>query len=160
MQPFLIPAKQPLRISSADFGLLDLSLDACPRSYHKELLASFPDCTEALKMRPSCKVLLILAVHKTSMSMASFSPDTGTRKQPALFPDPLYVPASTRPMLPKLSPPLLMMLTRTSHTTRSFSVVSPCCCINHCQVALLLHQPSSLTQHPNLDGHMSHSHLR
>ena len=99
MEPFLIPAKQPLRISSADFGLLDLSLDACPRSYHKELLASFPDCTEALKMRPSCKVLLILAVHKTSMSMASFSPDTGTRKQPALFPDPLYVPASTRPML-------------------------------------------------------------
>jgi hypothetical protein len=99
MQPFLIPAKQPLRISSADFGLLDLSLDACPRSYHKELLASFPDCTEALKVRPSCKALLIIAVHKTSMSMASFSPDTGAHQQPSALPNLRCIPASTRPML-------------------------------------------------------------
>ena len=70
-------ARQPIRIDESELGPADLSLDACPRAYSKDLLASFPDCSETLKSRPSCKVLLFLAVHKTSMSMASFSPDTG-----------------------------------------------------------------------------------
>ena len=83
MEDILISSKRPLRSDSAEFGLADISLDACPRSYCKELLASFPDCAEALKTRPSCKLLLFLAVYKTSMSMASFSPDTGASLMPA-----------------------------------------------------------------------------
>jgi hypothetical protein len=79
MEPFLITAKQPLRSGSAELGLADMSLDACPRGYCKQLLASFPDCAEAMKHRPACTLLLFVAVHKTSMSMASFSPDTGTQ---------------------------------------------------------------------------------
>jgi hypothetical protein len=77
MESFLIPAKQPLRFGSAETGFADLSLDSCPRSFSKELLASFPDCIQTLKSRPECKSFIFLAVHKTSMSMASFSPDTG-----------------------------------------------------------------------------------
>ena len=92
MEEFLISSKNPLRSCSAESGLADISLDACPRAYSKELLASFPDCAEALKNRPSHKLLLFLAVHKTSMSMASFSPDTGAPLWPARDP-PAHAPA-------------------------------------------------------------------
>lgn len=77
MDSFLISAKEPVRLRSQDLGTADVSLEYCPRVYSKDLLASFPDCTAALKARPECKALLFLAVHKTEMSMASFSPDTG-----------------------------------------------------------------------------------
>ena len=83
MEPFLITAKQPLRSGSAELGLADMSLDACPRGYCKQLLASFPDCAEAMKNRPACTLLLFVAVHKTAMSMASFSPDTGMQRHAA-----------------------------------------------------------------------------
>jgi hypothetical protein len=127
MEPYLIPAKQPLRVSTADLGVLDLSLDTCPRAYHKELLASFPDCTEALKMRPSCKTLLILAVHKTSMSMASFSPDTGAHNQPASFSDSRDTPASTLPILEQ------------NLSGRAFSEnISSCECLQGKQMARVL----------------------
>ncbi len=77
MDSLLISAKEPIRLSSQDLGTADVSLEYCPRAYSKDLLATFPDCTAALKARPECKALLVLAVHKTEMSMASFSPDTG-----------------------------------------------------------------------------------
>ena len=86
MEQFLIPATRPLRLRSAALGLADVSLSACPRAYCKQLLASFPDCTETLKTRPTCQPLLLLAVHKTSSSMASFSPDTGVPLQRASSP--------------------------------------------------------------------------
>jgi len=83
MQPLMIPATQPLRLSTTALGLADLSLSACPRAYCRQLLASFPDCNEIQKTRPACQPLLLLVVYKTSMSMASFSPDTGAPPPPA-----------------------------------------------------------------------------
>ncbi len=77
MDSFLVTAKNPIRLDTADQGPADFSLDDCPRPYRKELLATFPDCCATLRARPVCKPLLLLAVFKTSMSMASFSPDTG-----------------------------------------------------------------------------------
>jgi hypothetical protein len=87
MESFSIPAKHPLRLHTQALGLADLSLEVCPRAYSKDLLASFPDCSRILKELASCKPLLLVAVYKTSISMASFSPDTGACVQ---FTSPLF----------------------------------------------------------------------